>query len=84
MYRMRSCSVKHARLLKALNGGVEFVLRSLNPLLGSLGYKRPGKSFVAVEKIIKGFLLGAAAMGVSNILCLTADRVAQATQEQGQ
>jgi len=63
MYRMRSWSVRNARWLKALYGGVEFVLRAFSPMLSFIGYERLDKPFVAVEKVIKGFLLDSQSCG---------------------
>ncbi len=63
MYRMRSWSVRNARWLKALYGGVEFMLRAFSPLLNFIGYQRLDKPFVAVEKVIKGFLLDSQSCG---------------------
>lgn len=63
MYRMRSWSVRNARWLKALYGGVEFVLRACSPLLRLIGYERLNKPFVAVEKVIKGFLFDSQSCG---------------------
>ena len=63
MYRMRSWSVRNARLLKALYGGIEFVLRGLNPLIRFIGYERLDRPFVAVEKVTKGFLFDSQSCG---------------------
>ncbi len=63
MYRMRSWSVRNARWLKALYGGVELALRALKPLLRLIGYQRLDRPFVAAEKAIKGFLLDSQSCG---------------------
>lgn len=63
MYRMRQWSVRHARSLKALYVGVESVLAFLDPLLRRIGHRRLDKSFLAVEKVTKGFLLDSQSCG---------------------
>jgi len=63
MYRMRSWSVHNARWLKALYSGFEFSLRGFNPLFRLIGHERLDKPFVAVEKVVKGFLFDSQSCG---------------------
>ena len=63
MYRMRSWSVHNARWLKALYSGFEFSLRGFNPLFRLIGHERLDNPFVAVEKVVKGFLFDSQSCG---------------------
>lgn len=63
MYRMRSWSVRHVRLLKALYAVWEAVLRLFNPLFRLIGYERIDGVFVAIEKLTKGLLLDSQSCG---------------------
>ncbi|MGI9232562.1 MAG: methylenetetrahydrofolate reductase C-terminal domain-containing protein [Woeseiaceae bacterium] len=63
MYRMRSWSVRHARWLERLYGHVEKLLLKTDPALQTIGYERLDRSFVGVEKLVKGFLLDSQSCG---------------------
>lgn len=63
MLRMRSWSVRHARLLEKLYAVMEWCLLRMDPLLCRIGYDRLDKPFVAVEKLTKGFLLDSQSCG---------------------
>ena len=63
MYRMRSWSVRNARWLKSLYGGIESALTFASPLLKRIGYERLDKPFLIVEKVTKGFLLDSQSCG---------------------
>lgn len=56
MYPVRRWSVRHARGLQRLYGGVEWVLVTLHPLWKRIGYARLEKPVAAFEQFSKGFL----------------------------
>lgn len=60
---MRSWSVRHARCLKVVYGGIEAALVKAHPLLQRIGYARLEKPMVAIEKMAKGFLLDSQSCG---------------------
>lgn len=63
MYRLRTWSVRHARLLKRLYASVEAALLRIDPLLRKIGYRRLDKPVLAVEKLTKGLLLDSQSCG---------------------
>ena len=74
MQGMRHWSVRNARWLKALYGGVERLLVLLDPLWRRIGYERLDKPFAAVEKVTKGLLLdsqncGQCIVGFTGLSC---------------
>ena len=74
MYRMRSWSVRNARVLKRFYAVVEHVLVWFDPLFRRIGYKRLDKPFIAFEKVTKGFLLdsqncGQCIVGFTGLSC---------------
>ena len=56
MYAVRRWSVRHARGMEILYGGVEWLLVALHPLWRRIGYERLDKPVAALEKLSKGFL----------------------------
>ena len=74
MYRMRIWSVRRARLLKALYGGLEWLLLKADPVLRRIGYDRLDRPFVRLEQVTKGFLLdsqncGQCIVGFTGLSC---------------
>lgn len=63
MYRRRIWSVRNARWLKVLYNSVETMLRVFSPLINLVGHQRLDKPFVAVEKVVKGFLFDSKSCG---------------------
>ena len=60
---MRSWSVRNARWLKGLYGGLESFLTFASPLLRRIGYERLDKPFLLLEKVTKGVLLDSQSCG---------------------
>jgi len=60
---MRVWSVRHARWLKALYGGVEWLLQKVDPMLRRIGYDRLDRPFMRIEQVTKGFLLDSQSCG---------------------
>ena len=63
MRRLRSWSVRHARVLKTLYGGVERLLLGIDPLLGRIGHKRLDGPVLVLERLTKGILLDSRSCG---------------------
>ena len=63
MYKVRLWSVRNARWLNAVYHGLESVLSAMHPLLNKIGYQRLDAGFLAVEKVIKGFLFDSQSCG---------------------
>lgn len=63
MYAMRAWSVRNARWLNKLYLQIESTLLRMNPLLQRVGHERLDKTFVAIEKLSKGFLLDSKTCG---------------------
>ena len=60
---MRLWSVRRARWLKALYGGLEWLLLKVDPVLRRIGYDRLDRPFVRLEQVTKGFLLDSQSCG---------------------
>lgn len=74
VYIMRRWSAHNARWLNAGYNAFEALLVALHPLLKRIGYQRLDRSFVAVEKITKGFLFdsqscGQCTLGATGMVC---------------
>ena len=63
MKAVRDWSVRHARGLHGLYGGVEAVLSLLDPLLRRIGHERLDKPLAKVEGVVKGFLFDSKSCG---------------------
>ena len=63
MYAMRHWSAHNARWLSFLYRGWESFLSLLHPLFARIGYARLDRYFLAVEKVVKGFLFDSQSCG---------------------
>lgn len=63
MRRLRRWSVRHARGLKRLYGGIENTLFRLRPLLQRIGYRRLDRPMLRLEQIVKRPLLDSQSCG---------------------
>lgn len=63
MYAMRLWSARNARWLSFLYRGLERLLSLLHPLFARIGYQRLDRYFLAVEKVVKGFLFDSQSCG---------------------
>ena len=62
-YTMRLWSARNARWLRAVYRAWENFLSLLHPLFTRIGYERLDRYFLAVEKLIKGFLFDSRSCG---------------------
>lgn len=57
MYRLRTWSVRNARVLITLYDGLEWLLDRAKPAIRWIGYERLDRPFAAVERATKGVLV---------------------------
>ncbi len=74
MFKVRRWATRHAGAFEAFYAGFEKVLIGLHPLFNKVGYARLDKPFVAVEKVVKGFLFdsktcGSCTLGSTGMTC---------------
>jgi len=62
-YARRLWSASNARWLSVLYKGLEHLLCLLHPLFARIGYQRLDRYFLAVEKVVKGFLFDSQSCG---------------------
>ena len=62
-YTMRLWSARNGRWLSSLYNGLESFLSLLHPLFTRIGYQRLDRYFLAVEKVVKGFLFDSRSCG---------------------
>jgi hypothetical protein len=74
MLRVRLWSIRNARWLHTVYDRFEAALAALHPLFERIGYRRLDPVFLAVEKLVKGFMFdchscGQCTLGVSGMAC---------------
>src|SRR5262245_12754035 len=74
MLNVRHWVARHSRGFERLYAVIERALLALHPLFARIGYPRMEKPFVALEKLIKGFLFdtrmcGSCTLGATGMVC---------------
>jgi hypothetical protein len=74
MLNVRHWVARHSRGFERLYAVIERALLALHPLFARIGYQRMERPFVALEKLVKGFLFdtrmcGSCTLGATGMVC---------------